>query len=84
MKAHDSLWKIAGKSSVYGDSFQWPLIFINNKTRITDPDLIKPDWNLKIRKDFPSDQVTSAVTKAKETPRFEPHTTAREKLPIQY
>ena len=80
----DSLWKISGKSSVYGDSFQWPLLFINNKDRIKDPDIIKPSWHLKVRRNAAADEVASAVGKAHDTPRFEPHSTPRKHLPIEY
>jgi nucleoid-associated protein YgaU len=81
---HDSLWKIAGKHRIYGDSFQWPLLFIANREQIKDPDLIEPGQTLKIRRDVSSDDVADAVKKAKDTPRFEPHTGPREKLPIDY
>jgi len=81
---HDSLWKIAGKKRVYGDSFQWPLIFIANKEKIKDPDVIKPGESLKISREVGNDQLADAVKKAKDTPRFEPHSEPREKLPIEY
>jgi hypothetical protein len=80
----DSLWKISGKGDIYGDSFQWPLLFINNRDLIKDPDLIKPTWKLNVKQDFASDKVADAVGKAKETPRYVPHTTARKRLPIEY
>ena len=81
---HDSLWKISAKSKVYGDPFQWPVLFIANRQEIKDPDLIKPGQNLKVKRDMGSEDVNSAIQKAKDTPRYEPHTTAREKLPIEY
>ena len=80
----DSLWKIAGKRSIYANSFKWPLIYRANKAIIEDPDLIYPRQNFKIRKDFSNDEVEDAVQKAKETPPYEPHTTPRKKLPIKY
>ena len=39
----DNLWDIAGKSSIYGDPFMWPLIYKQNSGLIEDPDLIFPD-----------------------------------------
>ncbi|HTA16345.1 MAG TPA: LysM peptidoglycan-binding domain-containing protein [bacterium] len=81
---HDSLWKISGKDKIYGDFFQWPLIFIANRDQIKDPDLINPGQHLKIRRDTSSSDVADAVQKAKDTPRFEPHADPREKLPIDY
>ena len=81
---HDSLWKIAAKSKVYGDSFQWPILFIANRDMIKDPDMIKPGWDLKVSRGVSSDEIGNAVKKAKDTPRYEPHTAPREKLPIDY
>ncbi len=80
----DSLWRIAGKKKVYGNSWQWPLLFINNRDLVKDPDIIKPGWDLKIKRDMAKEEVDSAVKKASDTPRYEPHTTAREHLPIEY
>jgi nucleoid-associated protein YgaU len=80
----DSLWKISGKSKIYGNHFQWPLLFIANRDQIKDPDLIQPKWDLKVNRNASGDEVASAVKKAKDTPRFEPHTTERQKLPIDY
>src|SRR3569832_3034983 len=37
----DSLWKIAGRRDVFGNSLWWQLIFAANHDRIKDPDLIK-------------------------------------------
>ena len=81
---HDSLWKIAGKSKVYGDPFQWPILFIANREMIKDPDMIKVGWKLVIKRNSSSDEISNAVTKAKDTPRYEPHTAPRKKLPIDY
>jgi nucleoid-associated protein YgaU len=80
----DSLWRISGKNKVYGDPFQWPMIFIANRDKIKDPDIIKPDTDLTITRGSSADEVSTAVKKAKDTPRFEPHTMEREKLPIDY
>jgi nucleoid-associated protein YgaU len=46
----DYLWKIAGKSDIYGDPYQWMRIYSSNKDMISDPDLIFPDWVLKIQR----------------------------------
>ncbi len=80
----DSLWKIAGKKSIYSNSFKWPLLFRANKNIIEDPDLIYPRQNLQVRKNFTGEEVKDAVRKAKETPPYEPHTTPRKQLPIKY
>ncbi len=44
----DSLWRISGKSEVYGNPYQWPLIYKANTDKIQDADLIHPDQNLSI------------------------------------
>ncbi|TDJ28722.1 MAG: LysM peptidoglycan-binding domain-containing protein [Gammaproteobacteria bacterium] len=36
----DNLWNIAGKNSVYGNPYQWPLIYKANSGQIKDADLI--------------------------------------------
>ncbi len=46
----DYLWKIAGKPDIYGDPYQWMRIYSSNKDMISDPDLIFPDWVLKIQR----------------------------------
>jgi len=40
--AGDNLWNIAGQDSIYGNPFQWPLIFKTNAGQIKDADLIFP------------------------------------------
>lgn len=44
----DSLWRIAGKSTVYGNSMEWPLIFKANADSIKHADLIYPNQNLNV------------------------------------
>lgn len=50
------LWKIAGNSDVYGDPYQWMRIFSSNQDMISNPDLIYPDWVLKIQRGVGPDQ----------------------------
>ncbi len=38
----DNLWSIASQGSIYGNPFQWPLIFKANSGQIKDADLIFP------------------------------------------
>jgi nucleoid-associated protein YgaU len=80
----DSLWRISGKSKIYGDSFMWPLLFKANKDIIEDPDLIYPRQKLLVKKNYSQPEIDDAVEKAKETPPYEPHTLPRKKLPIKY
>jgi hypothetical protein len=80
----DSLWRISGRSSGYGDSFKWPLLFKANRDIIEDPDLIYPRQKLDMKKNYTEAEMDDAVGKAKETPPFEPHSVPRKKLPIKY
>ncbi len=47
----DYLWKIAGKSDIYGDPYQWVRIYSYNRDQIKDPDLIYPDQVFKIQRE---------------------------------
>ena len=47
----DYLWRIAGKSDIYGDPFQWVRIYSFNTDQIKDPDLIYPDQIFKVQRE---------------------------------
>lgn len=80
----DTLWGIAGKSDIYSDNFQWPLIFKANRDEIKDPDLIYPQQDFKIQKDASSEDVSHARDLASKTPKYVPHSSPRETLPVDY
>ncbi|MDX1444470.1 MAG: LysM peptidoglycan-binding domain-containing protein, partial [Gammaproteobacteria bacterium] len=61
----DSLWGIAGKSEVYGNSYQWPLIYKANSDKISDADLIYPGQEFDIDKNPTAGAVDAAVNHAK-------------------
>ena len=44
----DNLWNIAGQDSVYGNPYQWPLIYKANSGQIKDADLIYAGQTLDI------------------------------------
>jgi len=56
----DNLWNISGKSSVYGNPYQWPLIYKANSDQIKDADLIFPGQTLAIDNN-PSDAAAAAA-----------------------
>lgn len=56
----DNLWNISGKSSVYGNPYQWPLIYKANSDQIKDADLIYPGQTFAIDTN-PSDADTAAA-----------------------
>jgi nucleoid-associated protein YgaU len=61
----DSLWRIAGKQEVYGNPYEWPLIYKANSSKIKDADLIYPGQDFDINT-APSDaEVSAAVRHAK-------------------
>ncbi|MFP4466634.1 MAG: LysM peptidoglycan-binding domain-containing protein [Candidatus Goldiibacteriota bacterium] len=80
----DTLWDISSRDRMYGDPFQWPLIFRANRDNIDDPDIIEIGQELFIRKDFTRSEVRDARQKAMDTPAYVPHTRPRKTLPLQY
>ena len=61
----DHLWGISAKSAVYGDPYQWPLLYKRNRDEIYDPDLIYPGQVLHIERDLSQTQINIAVSHAK-------------------
>jgi hypothetical protein len=61
----DHLWGISAKGSIYGDPYQWPLIYRANRDRIEDADLIHPGQVLTIRRGVSSADVDAAVRHAR-------------------
>jgi hypothetical protein len=80
----DTLWDISGSSAIYGDNFQWPLLFKTNRDQIQDPDLIYPEQVFSVRKDFSADEIQRAKGAASTTPKYVPHVKPRETLPVDY
>jgi len=79
-----NLWGIAEAATVYGDHWMWPLLYIYNRDKIVDPDIIQPGWQLLVKADVAADVKQQQAAKAQETPRYVPHTTPRSHLPIEY
>jgi nucleoid-associated protein YgaU len=61
----DSLWSIAGKPRVYGDSLLWPLLFRSNREQIKDADLIFPGQSLAIDRSPAVSEKKAAVRHAR-------------------
>ncbi len=61
----DHLWGISAKPAVYGDPYQWPLLYKRNRDEIYDPDLIYPGQVLHIQRDLSQTQINIAVNHAK-------------------
>jgi LysM domain/Domain of unknown function (DUF4398) len=61
----DNLWNIAGKSDIYADSYQWPLIYKTNRDQIKDADLIEVGQVFNIDRNASAAAVDAAIKHAK-------------------
>lgn len=61
----DSLWAISGKQEIYGNPYEWPLIYKANQDKIQDADLIYPGQVFDIEQNPSQDDVDAAVQHAK-------------------
>ena len=61
----DSLWGISAQDQIYGNPYQWPLIFKANRDQIADADLIYPGQDLAIMRDSTGDEIAAAVEHAR-------------------
>jgi len=61
----DNLWNISGKSEIYGNPYQWPLIYKANRDKIKDADLIYPGQEFDINQSASAAEIDAAVTHAK-------------------
>jgi nucleoid-associated protein YgaU len=61
----DSLWRIAGKSDVYGNSYQWPLLYKANADKIKHADKIYPKQSFDVVKNPTQTDADAAVSYAK-------------------
>lgn len=66
----DHLWGISGKAEIYGNPYQWPLIYKNNTSKIEDADLIYPGQVFAIDNNPSSSEVSAAVQHAKTRGRW--------------
>ena len=65
VQSGDHLWGISGQAQVYGDSYQWPLLYKRNRDDIFDPDLIYPGQVLHIDREASEQQIQLAIDHAK-------------------
>jgi len=61
----DCLWTISRDVDIYGDPYQWPIIYKENRSQINDPDLIYPGQNFTIPRDKSDWETRTAVRFAK-------------------
>lgn len=60
----DSLSGISEKDKIYGNWKMWPLIYDANRNQIKDPDLIYPEQDLGIPRDYTDQQSMNAKQRA--------------------
>jgi hypothetical protein len=84
VKKGDSLWVISSKNSVYGNPFEWPLVFKANRDQIQDPDIIEVNQEFDIYRDYSNADEDKAVKNAEDTPLYSRHTKPNKKLPLKY
>ena len=68
VKKGDTLWGIAAKDYIYGDPWQWPLIYKANRDKIKNPHLIYPKQKLRIPRDINCRDIIEARREALRTP----------------
>ena len=61
----DSLWGISAMDNIYGDPYQWPLIYRANSGQIEDADLIFPGQVFNIDQGVSNAQLKAAIAHAK-------------------
>lgn len=61
----DSLWAISGRSEVYNNPYQWPLIYKANRDQIRDADLIHPGQKFNVDQNPSAGEVSAAVNHAR-------------------
>lgn len=61
----DHLWGISSKPAIYGNPYQWPLIYKANRDKIKDADLITPGQVFNINRNASKGEVDAAVKHAK-------------------
>ncbi len=61
----DNLWDISAKPVIYGNPYEWPLIFKANRDKIKDADLIYPGQVFMIDRNASQSDIDAAVRHAK-------------------
>jgi nucleoid-associated protein YgaU len=56
----DCLYTISGQEKIYADPDKWPRIYRANRDKIVDPNLIYPDWVLKIPRGMPKEHMVQS------------------------
>lgn len=62
----DCLWCISAKNDIYGDPYNWPLLYKYNADQIKDADLIYPGQELKVQRGVSDAAIQQAQDHAKQ------------------
>jgi nucleoid-associated protein YgaU len=65
VKQNDNLWDISGMQEIYGNSFDWPIIYSHNRAQIKDADLIYAGQVFNIPREFAPREVSNARAHAR-------------------
>lgn len=76
----DCLWTISAKDSVYGDPWEWPLLYRQNRDEIQDPNLIYANQDLGYQSHPAAADLANARRIAEATPPYHPR---RRELPLR-
>ena len=61
----EHLWGISAHRLVYGDPYQWPLLFKRNRYQIEDADLVYPGQVLHIERNLTNAEINRAIEHAR-------------------
>jgi LysM repeat protein len=61
----DHLWGISSKPAIYGNPYQWPILYKANRDKIKDADLIYPGQVFTVNRDASAGEVAAAIRHAK-------------------
>lgn len=61
----DNLWNISGRSEIYGNPYNWPLIYKANRDKIQDADLIYPGQVFTIDRNASAAEMDAAARHAR-------------------
>lgn len=61
----DHLWGISSQDGVYGDPYDWPILYSHNRAQIKDADLIYPGQVFSVPREFKPREVANARNHAR-------------------
>ncbi len=64
----DCLWKIAARKNVFGDPWQWPLLFLRNRALVPDPNRVEVGQRLEVPQRVPAGAMDQALAFARAFP----------------